>query len=104
MNDHHATHHSSHEEAHVIEYGKYIFVWLSLIAFTGITVTAAGIGLGNWTIVLALLIASAKSWYVMNYFMHLKYEDRVFRVFILVALITLAIFITFTFWDYSFTR
>jgi cytochrome c oxidase subunit 4 len=98
MSEHH------HEEVHVIDYGKYIFVWLSLIAFTGITVTAAGIGLGNWTIVIALLIASTKSWFVLNYFMHLRYEDKVFRVFISVALITFAIFIAFTFWDYSFTR
>ena len=92
------------EEAHVVEYGKYIFVWLSLLAFTGITVSAAGIGLGNWTVVVALVIASSKSWFVLNYFMHLKYEDRVFRIFIAVALITFGIFITFTFWDYSFTR
>ncbi len=91
-----------HAEAHVVEYGKYIFVWLALIAFTGITVTAAGIGLGNWTIVLALTIASAKSWFVLNYFMHLRYEDIVFKVFIAVALFTFAIFIGFTFWDYSF--
>ena len=93
-----------HEEAHVIEYGKYIFVWLTLIAFTGITVTAAGIGLGNWTIVVALLIASTKSWYVLNYFMHLKYEDVVFKIFISVAFLTLAIFIALTFVDYSFVR
>lgn len=98
MSDHHQ------EETHVVEYGKYIFVWLALLAFTGITVTAAGIGLGNWTIVLALTIASAKSWFVLNYFMHMKYEDTVFKVFIAVALITFIIFITFTFWDYSFTR
>ncbi|MHB1049624.1 MAG: cytochrome C oxidase subunit IV family protein [Bacteroidota bacterium] len=91
-----------HAEAHVTEYGKYIFVWLALIAFTGITVTAAGIGLGNWTIVLALTIASAKSWFVLNYFMHLKHEDSVFKVFIAVAFFTFAIFIGFTFWDYSF--
>jgi cytochrome c oxidase subunit 4 len=91
-----------HEEAHVVGYGTYVYIWLVLIAFTGITVTAAGIGLGNWTIVLALTIASAKSWFVMNYFMHLKYEDAVFKTFIAVALITFAIFIGFTFWDYSF--
>lgn len=93
-----------HEQGHVVEYGKYIFVWLALIAFTGITVTAAGIGLGNWTVVLALTIASAKSWFVLNYFMHLKHEDKVFKAFIAVALITFAIFIGFTFWDYSFAR
>lgn len=104
MSEHHheEAHHGA--QAHVINYGKYIFVWLSLLAFTGITVTAAGIGLGNWTVVVALLIASTKSWFVLNYFMHLKYEDKVFKAFIFVALATFAVFIAFTFWDYSFTR
>ncbi len=99
MSDHH-----NHEQAHVVEYGKYIFVWISLLAFTGITVSVAGINFGNWTIVIALLIASVKSWYVLNYFMHLKYEDVVFKVFIFVALLTLGIFIALTFIDYSFVR
>jgi cytochrome c oxidase subunit 4 len=92
------------EETHVIEYGKYILIWMSLLAFTGITVSVAGINLGNWTIVIALLIASVKSWYVLNYFMHLRYEDVVFRIFISVALLTFGIFIAFTFIDYSFVR
>ena len=93
-----------HHEAHIVEYGKYIFVWLSLIAFTAITVSASGISLGNWTVVVALVIAATKSWYVLNYFMHLKYEDRVFKIFIFVALVTFAIFIALTFVDYSTMR
>jgi cytochrome c oxidase subunit 4 len=93
-----------HEESHVIEYGNYIFIWLGLLAFTGITVTVSGINLGNWTIVIALLIACVKSWYVLNYFMHMKYEDIIFKVFIATALFTFLIFLGFTFWDYSFVR
>lgn len=93
-----------HEEAHVVEYGNYIFIWLGLLAFTGITVTVSGINLGNWTIVIALFIACVKSWYVLNYFMHMKYEDKVFKIFIVTALVTFIIFLGFTFWDYSFAR
>ncbi|MDD8017978.1 MAG: cytochrome C oxidase subunit IV family protein [Bacteroidota bacterium] len=99
MSDHH-----SQENVHVVDYGKYIFVWLSLLAFTGITVSVSGINLGNWTVVIALVIASVKSWYVLNYFMHLRHEDIVFKIFISVALITLAIFVSLTFLDYSFVR
>jgi len=95
--------HQQHE-AHVIEYGNYIFIWLGLLAFTGITVTVSGIDLGNWTIVIALLIACVKSWYVLNYFMHMRYEDTVFKIFVLTALFTFFIFLGFTFWDYSFVR
>jgi cytochrome c oxidase subunit 4 len=93
-----------HEETHVVEYGQYIYIWLGLLAFTGITVTVSGINLGNWTIVIALLIASIKSYYVLNYFMHLSYEDKIFKAFVLTAFLTFFIFLSFTFWDYSFMR
>jgi len=50
----------------------------------------------------ALIIASVKSLLVLNVFMHLKYEDRMFRIFALVALVTFIIFISLTFFDYAF--
>jgi cytochrome c oxidase subunit 4 len=93
-------HHSN--ENHVIEFGQYIYIWLSLLVFTAITVTVAGLDLGNWTIIIALFIASVKSWYVLNYFMHMKYEDAVFKAFIAVAVVTLFIFFALIFTDYSF--
>jgi caa(3)-type oxidase subunit IV len=39
---------------------------------------------------------------VLSIFMHLKFEDRMFRIFLLVALATLAIFLVLTFADYAF--
>jgi hypothetical protein len=39
---------------------------------------------------------------VLNIFMHLQFEDRVFRIFAVVAGVTLAIFIVMTFFDYAF--
>ncbi len=98
----HEAHHEEHQ--HIVGYGTYIFIWLGLLAFTGITVSAAGIDLGNWTIVLALVIASIKSALVLNVFMHLKFEDKVFKLFVLTAGITFFIFISMTFFDYSFVR
>jgi hypothetical protein len=35
--------------------------------------------------------------------MHLKFEDRIFRIFVVVALVTFVIFISLTFFDYAFT-
>ncbi len=58
--------------------------------------------MGHWVIITALVIASVKSLLVLNIFMHLKFEDRVFRWFSLVALATLVIFIVLTFFDYAF--
>lgn len=94
----------AHEAEHnqPIGYGKYILLWLGLIALTGITVAAAGIHLGRWVILTSLTIASVKSFLVLNVFMHLKFEDKIFRIFVLVAVATLAVFIILTFFDYAF--
>jgi cytochrome c oxidase subunit 4 len=90
------------DKTHVLPYGQLILIWLGLLSLTGITVSLAGISLGRWVIITALGIASVKSLLVLNVFMHLRFEDRVFRIFALVAGSTLAIFIVLTFFDYAF--
>jgi cytochrome c oxidase subunit IV len=97
-------HEEPNVQEHIVGYGTYVFIWLGLIAFTGITVVAAGINLGVWTVFVALGIASVKSLMVMNVFMHLKFEDKIFKIFAGVAFATLAIFLTLTFADYLFVR
>jgi cytochrome c oxidase subunit 4 len=91
-----------HQQHQIISYGRYILVWLGLLALTCTTVTFAGINLGRWIIITALTIASIKSMLVLNIFMHLKYEDRIFRIFVGVAIVTFIIFISLTFFDYAF--
>jgi cytochrome c oxidase subunit IV len=92
--------HSS--EAHVVGYGQYILIWAGLMGLTGATVALAGLELGRWIIVTALTIASIKSYMVLNIFMHLRFEDRTFRLFATVAGLVLLIFIVLTFFDYAF--
>lgn len=92
---------SKHEE-HVIPYGMYILVWLGLIALTSITVTIAGIDLGTYTLLVALTIAAVKSALVINIFMHIKFDEPIFKVFLLISGLTLVIILALTFLDYSF--
>ena len=87
---------------HSVSYATYLLIWLGLITLTAITVAVAGIELGRWVIITALGIASIKTLLVLAGFMHLKFEDRVFRLFLGVALLTLAIFLVLTFFDYGF--
>jgi len=94
--------HENEQQSHTVSYGHYILIWLGLIALTGITVALAGMELGRWVIITALTVASIKSALVLNIFMHLKFEDRVFKLFVAVALATLTIFISLTFFDYAF--
>jgi cytochrome c oxidase subunit IV len=90
------------QQHQIIGYGRYVLIWLGLLALTCATVTFAGMNLGRWIIITALTIASIKSMLVLNIFMHLKYEDRIFRIFVGVAITTFIIFISLTFFDYAF--
>lgn len=49
------------EELHSTGYGTYILVWLGLIGLTAITVTVAGLNLGSFALIAALIIATVKS-------------------------------------------
>jgi len=91
-----------HRQHDIISFGRYILIWLGLLDLTCATVTVAGMNLGRWIIITALSIASIKSMLVLNIFMHLKFEDRIFKIFVAVALLTFVIFISLTFFDYAF--
>ena len=94
--------HPDIQEPQAISYGRYILLWIGLVALTCATVTLAGMNLGRWVIITALSIASIKSMLVLNIFMHLKHENRLFKLFVAVAVITFVIFISLTFFDYAF--
>ncbi|MGE5497178.1 MAG: cytochrome C oxidase subunit IV family protein [Syntrophothermus sp.] len=85
---------------HSIGYNTYVFVWFALLALTAITVTVAGINLGGAAILIAMLIAMVKAGFVLYIFMHIKFDDIIFRVFIGITAITFVAVFIFTFFDY----
>lgn len=94
--------HDSHVEHKPLSYGVYILVWLGLLALTALTVTVAGINLGGLTVTTALLVASVKSYLVLKIFMHLGAEQKVFKIFVIVALFFIVVSFVLLFSDYSF--
>jgi len=90
---------SHHEPA---GYGIYFVTWFALLILTAITVTAAGFDFGNMSVTVAMAIATVKASIVLAWFMHLKYEGKLFHVMIWLTLVTLAIFIGLTFTDVLF--
>jgi cytochrome c oxidase subunit 4 len=91
------------EEIQKARYRTYVLVWVALIILTGITVSAAGMELGSWTVLIALAIAGTKSGLVLNYFMHLRSEKlTIFKVIIPLTLAVFIVFIILTFSDLAF--
>jgi len=90
------------EKRHSVSLGTYFMIWFGLLVLTGGTVTAAGLHLGQLSIIAAILIATLKGTYVLLYFMNLKYEKRMFKIMFAVALSMLMIILLLTFVDVSF--
>ena len=99
------SHDAGHHEEHHHEptgYGTYFMTWFALVFLTAITVTAAGLHLGNASVLVALLIATIKASIVLYLFMHLKYEDATFHRLLLIVIAAMSIFIGLTFTDTLF--
>ncbi|PLY07725.1 MAG: cytochrome-c oxidase [Desulfuromonas sp.] len=87
------------EHAHIVPYKTFILVWLALLVLTAATVAVAQFNLGALNVWVALGIAAIKSGLVISFFMHMKYEQRMFKLGLFATLAILAIFIGFTFFD-----
>lgn len=86
-------------ETHIVAPKTFLKVWLALLALTAITVTVAELRLGRFSMLTALVIASLKAGLVLWFFMHLKYESRLFKGLLLAPIVTLAVTIGMTFFD-----
>jgi cytochrome c oxidase subunit 4 len=91
---------SSNEHTnHQISYGTYFIVWLTLIGLTVLTVAIAGVNFGSIALFLAMTVAAIKSTFVISYFMHIKFDDKIFLVFLILALASLLVIFVLTIFD-----
>jgi cytochrome c oxidase subunit 4 len=77
----------------------YVNVGLALLVLTVITVVVAQIHLGAMNVVAAMVIAATKATLVVLFFMHLKYDSKLYMVAFVGAIVFLALFITFSMAD-----
>ncbi len=84
---------------HIISYGKLTAIWITLLILTALTVAITRVELGGFKVAAALAVACLKAGLVITIFMHMQYEGRLLRWLLFLALLTLAIFIGFTFFD-----
>jgi cytochrome c oxidase subunit IV len=85
---------------HITGYRVYGWVLVTLLVLTTLTITVTWIDLSALTVLVALIIASIKAGIVLTYFMHLKFESTLFRVFVIMVLSIYALVIVLTFADY----
>ena len=90
------------EEQHIISYKVLGRILLILLGLTGLTVAMSYVDMGFFNVPLALLIASTKATFVLLFFMHLKYEERVISISFISTVLFLCIMISFIFFDVAF--
>ena len=90
----------SHDHAHdALPLPLYYKVFGALIVLTVLTVAVSYMGLGAASIYVAIFVALIKSGLVVGYFMHLKYDDRLFSVVGVVVVLFVITFFGLTFAD-----
>ncbi|QXD15957.1 cytochrome C oxidase subunit IV family protein [Rhodocaloribacter litoris] len=92
-------HHGHH---HIVPKKVLLAVFGALIFLTVITVLTARLDLGALNVPVALAIAGTKAALVVAYFMALKYDNRVNLVVMLLGIIFVVIFLTFTLFDTAY--
>ena len=86
----------SEEKHHIVPLRVYVIILIALIALTFASIWITSIELGQYTVTAALIFAGIKSFLVLSYFMHLKYDKGyikamvgfVFAIFLVVIIIT----------------
>ena len=99
---HNDPHSGQQHDVHIVSYKDHASTFLGLILLTIMTVTVSVFGADIYTlsVLTALTIASAKAVVVALYFMHLKYDPRIYRVMIGVVLLLFIVFAVLTLIDY----
>lgn len=84
---------------HILPLKLYINVGLALLAMTVLTVAVSRIHLGPFNMVVAMVIAGSKAMLVALFFMHLKYDNKLYLTIFVSAIVFLVLFIVFTMFD-----
>jgi cytochrome c oxidase subunit IV len=90
---------SPHALAHVVEVRTLLLVFVTLIALTAITVGVSCFDFGEWNLIVALSVATAKAALVAIWFMHLRYESPLYTILLFIAIVFLGLFLGITMLD-----
>ncbi len=87
---------------HITGYPLYGKVLIGLLVLTTFTILVPWLDLTAFTALIALLLASTKAGIVMTYFMHLKLENILLKILVIMVLAIYVSVILLTFSDYIF--
>lgn len=93
------TSHAHDHKEHILPLKVYFAVFGALLVLTAVTVIISKFHFGAFNLVVAMAVAALKASLVALYFMHLKYDSKVYMTVFLIAIAMLAVFIILTMAD-----
>ncbi len=93
---------SEGKHPHVVPYRVYFIILLALLILTFSSVGITSIELGEFTVAAALIFAVIKSFLVLTFFMHLKYDKPYIRFMVGFVFAIFLVVIIITFLDYLY--
>ena len=84
---------------HIVPLNVYIKVLSALLVLTVLTVAAAQMNFGIFNVLIAMGIATVKAALVLLFFMHLKYDNKLFLVIFLTGVFFLIVLFLFCEFD-----
>ena len=93
---------SNDSNSHIVKYSFYFKILLALIVLTILTVAVTSVELGPLTVAVALLIAGVKSTLVLLYFMHLKFDNKIYGLMVGGVILVFIAVLAVTFLDFYY--
>jgi len=85
--------------AHVVDVRVLLTVFAVLVALTALTVTVSYCDFGPFNLIVAMGIATVKASLVAMWFMHLRYDSRMYAFIFLLGVAFLGLFLIITMLD-----
>ncbi len=92
----------SNEKHHIVPYKTYVIVLIALIALTMSSIEITHIQLQQYTVAGALVFSTIKSYLVLTYFMHLKFDKPYLKIMVIFVFSVFVVTILITFADYLY--
>jgi|SRR5215471_3940494 len=92
---------SDNGHTHVDSVSTYVFVLLALLVATVVTTVVAYVDLGQFSSVVALVIACTKMLLVALFFMHIRHSTKLTRLVVIGGMLWLMILLLLTLTDFA---
>ena len=93
---------SEQKHPHIVPYRLYFIILIALLILTFSSIGVTSIELGEYTVAAALIFAVIKSFLVLTFFMHLKYDKPYIKAMVGFVFAIFLVVIIITFLDYMY--